>query len=86
MATLSITAGALSYSKDASNAKADRVITACALHFGYQGDSENKAAVLAFFGDALVKRIESIAAAEEERSAASSAVASAATNRPAWSA
>lgn len=85
MALLRIEAGALSYEKVATNTKADRVVTDCALAWGYAGDPANKSAVLAFFGDALVSRLQDIAAAEEDRQSTSNALAGNLSDRPTWS-
>lgn len=85
MARLLIEAGSLTFERTASNAKADRLITACALHFGYTGSTADKAAVLAYFGQALVRRMEEIASAEVERQATSAASATAKSDLPQWS-
>lgn len=84
MALLRIEAATLSFEKSATNAKADRIVTACALAWGYTGDAGDKAAVLAFFGAALIRRLQEIAAAEENRSATATALATNAGNLPAW--
>lgn len=84
MALLRIEAGALSFERTATNTKADRVVTQCALAWGYSGSPSDKAAVLAFFGSALVSRIEEAALAEEERRSTATALAASAADRPSW--
>lgn len=85
MALLRIEAGALASERSATNAKADRIVTACALAWGYTGDTGNKAALLEFFMDAMVQRLQEIAHAEENRSATATALAGTAGDRPSWS-
>ena len=85
MAVLRIEAGAFSNERSATNAKADRIVTGCALAWGYTGDPGDKTALLEFFMDALVKRLQEIASAEEDRRATASALSGTAADRPSWS-
>lgn len=84
MALLRIEAGALSSEKSATNVKADRIVTGCALAWGYTGATSDKQVMLDFFMGALVKRLQEIAHAEENRSATSTALAGTAGDLPSW--
>lgn len=85
MAVLRVEAGALTYEKGATNTKADRIITGCALAWGYTGDTGDKGALLKFFGDSLLRRLQEIASAQEDRRATMTALSTNAADRPSWS-
>lgn len=85
MALIRIEAGALSFQRDATNSSADRIVTACARAWGYQGSVADKASVLDFFGQSLIQRLQEIAGAEEVRAATRSAHDTTAASAPTWS-
>lgn len=85
MARIRIDVGPLSFERQADNTKAGRVIKACALAWGYDGDPADNQAVLDYFGSGLLRRIQEIAGSEEDRKATASALADNAADRPSWS-
>lgn len=86
MARILIEGGGLSWSATASNAAADRVLTAAARHLGYTGLLADRQAILDFIGPKIVDYLRAQAAAFEETELIDAAVSSAAADRPGWSA